>query len=425
MTASLNPSAEILCIGTELLLGEILNSNAQYLAIELAKLGIPHHYQTVVGDNIPRIHAALEVAIRRSTLLLLTGGLGPTPDDLTHAALASYFGVQMVEHSQVWEEIVRRFAERGIDPSPSNRKQALLPEGAMVLPNPSGSACGIIWKPIPSLTLMTFPGVPSEMHGMWEQTSIPYLQQQGWGQEVFFSQVLRHWGVAESTLAEKAGSLLNQPNPTVAPYAGKGEVRLRVTARAHDPVEAQAILYPVVKQLQAIAGDDYYGSDDDTLASVVGQLLTEKGQTVSVAESCTGGLLGQLITGIPGSSSYFVGGILSYGNPVKQQMLGVTAADLMEHGAVSETVAAQMAIGVQSLLKTDWSLSITGIAGPDGGTETKPVGLVYIGLRDPWGQVEVSRHTFGSRRGREGIRWSSAQTALDRLRRRLLNLAQS
>ncbi len=421
MTMTIVPSrsAETLCIGTELLLGEILNSNAQYLATELAKLGIPHHFQTVVGDNIPRIHAALDIATQRNSLLLLTGGLGPTPDDLTHTALAAYFGVPLVEYPQVWEEIKRRFEERGIQPSPSNRKQALLPEGAMVLPNPTGSACGIIWTPRPGLTLMTFPGVPSEMRGMWEQTGIPYLRAQGWGQEVFFSQVLRHWGIAESALAEKAGSLLHQTNPTVAPYAGKGEVRLRVTARATDETAAKALLEPVVAQLQAIAGEDYFGSDEDTLATVVGRLLRARGQTLAVAESCTGGLLGELITAIPGSSAYFVGGILAYANPVKQQLLGISAQDLETYGAVSQPVAAQMAQGVQALLNSDWSLSITGIAGPDGGTPDKPVGLVYIGLRDPAGQISVSQQTFGHRRGRDGIRWASAQTALDLLRRRL------
>ncbi|MCF2972165.1 competence/damage-inducible protein A [Synechococcus sp. Nb3U1] len=412
--------AEILCIGTELLLGEITNTNAQYLATELAQLGIPHHYQTVVGDNEARIHHALEVACGRSSLILTTGGLGPTPDDLTHEALASFFGVEMVEHPQVWEEILQKYGQRGIVPSSSNRKQALLPKGAAVLPNPVGSACGLIWQPRPNLRILTFPGVPREMHRMWQETAVPYLRSVGWGQEVFHSQVLRHWGIPESTLAERVGSLLAGKNPTVAPYASQGEVRLRVTGRAPTREQAQALIAPVIQQILEIAGEDYFGSDEATLASVVGELLLKQGQTLAVAESCTGGLLGQLLTGIPGSSGYFLGGVVAYDNRIKEHLLGVDPATLERYGAVSKPVAAQMALGAKQTLGSDWALSITGIAGPDGGTATKPVGLVYLGLADPDGKTEVQEYQFGSLRGREGVRWWSAQTALDRLRRRLL-----
>lgn len=418
--AVLPQGAEILCIGTELLLGEITNTNAQYLATELAQLGIPHHYQTVVGDNEARIHHALEVACGRSSLILTTGGLGPTPDDLTHEALASFFGVEMVEHPQVWEEILQKYGQRGIVPSSSNRKQALLPKGAAVLPNPVGSACGLIWQPRPNLRILTFPGVPREMHRMWQETAVPYLRSIGWGQEVFHSQVLRHWGIPESTLAERVGSLLAGKNPTVAPYASQGEVRLRVTGRAPTREQAQALIAPVVQQILEIAGEDYFGSDEATLASVVGELLLKQGQTLAVAESCTGGLLGQLLTGIPGSSGYFLGGVVAYDNRIKEHLLGVDPATLERYGAVSKPVAAQMALGAKQTLGSDWALSITGIAGPDGGTATKPVGLVYLGLADPDGKTEVQEYQFGSLRGREGVRWWSAQTALDRLRRRLL-----
>lgn len=412
-------SAEILCVGTELLLGEILNSNAQYLALELAKLGIPHHFQTVVGDNIPRIHRALQVASERNAVILCTGGLGPTPDDLTHAALASFFGVPLIEHPEIWADIQRKYGRRDIVPSPSNRKQALLPEGAQILPNPGGSACGLIWQPHPHLTLLTFPGVPQEMQRMWQETAVPYLRSLGWGKEVFYSQTLRHWGIGESTLAEKVGPLLESVNPTVAPYAGRGEVRLRVTGRAATEAEAQALIAPVVTQIQAIAGEDYFGSDDDTLASVVGRMLVTRQQTLAVAESCTGGLLGEQLTSISGSSTYFWGGVIAYNNRIKETVLSVSATDLHQHGAVSEPVARQMALGVKERCKTDWALSITGIAGPGGGTESKPVGLVFIGLADPRGNVQVTEHRFGFLRGRDGIRWASAQTALDRLRRYL------
>ncbi len=269
-TDSSSNSAEILCIGTELLLGEITNTNAQYLAEELAKLGIPHHFQTVVGDNIARIHLALEIACRRSSLILITGGLGPTPDDLTHAAIASYFQVPLVDYPEIWAEIERKYGQRGLVPSASNRKQAFLPQGSQILPNPGGSACGLIWQPRSNVTLMTFPGVPREMHGMWEQTSVPYLHDHGWVKQIFHSRVLRHWGIPESDLAERVGSLMDNLNPTVAPYASRGEVRLRVTARASSQTEAEALIKPVAQQLMVLAGDHYFGSNDDTLASVVG-----------------------------------------------------------------------------------------------------------------------------------------------------------
>ncbi len=418
-------SAEILCIGTELLLGEITNTNAQYLAAELAKLGIPHHFQTVVGDNVARIHQALTIAVNRSQLILVTGGLGPTPDDLTHEAIASFFQTPLTERPQIWGEIVRKYGQRGIHPSPSNRKQTYLPDGAGILPNPGGSACGLIWQPRPSITFLTFPGVPKEMYRMWEETAVPYLRAQGWGREIFHSHVLRHYGIPESTLAERVGSLLSNENPTVAPYAGQGEVRLRVTGRAGSIELAEQLMNPIIEQLKLVAGDDYYGSDNDTLASVTGLLLKEQGQTLAVAESCTGGLLGELLTGIPGSSNYFQGGVIAYDNQVKESLLKVDTGVLREHGAVSEPVAAQMAQGIRQLLQTDWALSITGVAGPGGGSELKPVGLVFIGMADPEGRVHVVERQFGQLRGREGIRLSSAQTALDLLRRQLVQRGNS
>ncbi|NJO41941.1 MAG: competence/damage-inducible protein A [Cyanobacteria bacterium CRU_2_1] len=412
-------SAEVISVGTELLLGEILNSNAQFLAQQLALLGIPHYYQTVVGDNPLRIQRAVAIACERSRLLIFTGGLGPTPDDLTTETLADFFGVPLTERPEILEDIAEKFARRGRQMSPSNRKQALLPQGAMILPNPTGSAPGMIWQPRPGLTILTFPGVPSEMKEMWRQTAIPFLQSQGWGQEIIYSRTLRFWGIAESTLAEKANSLLHLANPTVAPYAGNGEVRLRVSAKASTAAAASELIAPVQHQLQEIGGLDFYGTDEDSLASVVGELLEDAQQTLAVAESCTGGGLGHLITTIAGSSAYFKGGVISYDNQVKVNLLGVNSEDLAQQGAVSESVASQMAVGVRDRLNATWGLSITGIAGPDGGTETKPVGLVYIGLAGP-NSVESIRQLYGVFRGRDLIRWLSACTALDLLRRKLL-----
>ncbi len=413
-------SAEIICVGTELLLGDIVNSNAQYLAQQLAKLGIPHYYQTVVGDNSERLKQVIEIAIQRAQILIFTGGLGPTPDDLTCETIAAFFNSPLVERPEVIEEITRKYAQRGRVMTPSNRKQALIPQGAEILPNSTGTAPGIIWQPRMGLTIFTFPGVPSEMQRMWEETAIPYLKSQGWGQEIIYSRMLRFWGTSESALAEKVAAYLNLPNPTVAPYAAKGKVKLRVSAKAATDVQARELIAPVEQQIKDIAGLDYYGADNDTLASVVGELLRSAGQTLSVAESCTGGGLGQMLTEISGSSEYFWGGVISYDNSVKERILGVKSEDLAQFGAVSSIVAKQMAVGVRSHLGTTWGLSITGIAGPTGGTETKPVGLVYIGLAGLNEEVESFEYRFGAMRGRSLIRHLSACTALDNLRRKLL-----
>lgn len=412
-------SAEIICVGTEILLGDILNSNSQFLARELADLGIPHYYQTVVGDNPTRLKQILAIASDRSEIIILTGGLGPTPDDLTTETLADFFGVPMEENLDVIEDIAQKFAQRGRQMNPSNHKQALIPKGAEVLPNPSGTAPGIIWHPRPGLTIMTFPGVPSEMHRMWEETAIPYLKSLGWGKQIIYSHTLRFWGIGESALAEKVAPFFHLANPTVAPYASKGEVRLRVSARAPSQAEAQQLIQPVVEQLIQIAGTDYFGANTDTLSSVVGQLLKDANQTISVAESCTGGGISSMLTNIPGSSDYFLGGVISYHNSVKTSLLGVKESQLAKWGSVSKPVAKQMAAGVRSLLGTSWGLSITGIAGPGGGTEAKPVGLVYIGLAKPDGKVECFKYQLGKDRSRDAIRHASACNALDRLRRRL------
>jgi nicotinamide-nucleotide amidase len=413
-------SAEIICVGTELLLGDILNSNSQYLAQQLAQLGIPHYYQTVVGDNPERLKQVIEIAISRAQILIFTGGLGPTPDDLTCETIADFFGVPLIERPEIIEDITQKFAQRGRVMSPSNRKQALIPQGADILPNPTGTAPGIIWQPRPEITIFTFPGVPSEMHRMWTDTAVPYLKNQGWGKEIIYSRSLRFWGIGESALAEKVAPYFNLPNPTVAPYAGKGEVRLRISAKADSEAAAEALISPVEKQLKDIAGLDYYGANDETLASVVGNLLRLSGETLSVAESCTGGGLGQMLTDISGSSDYFWGGVISYDNSVKVGLLGVNPEDLDQFGAVSGTVAEQMAMGVKTRLSTSWGLSITGIAGPSGGTDTKPVGLVYIGLASPKNEVASFEYRFGAMRGRDLIRYVSANTALDLLRRKLI-----
>ncbi|MEM6714356.1 MAG: competence/damage-inducible protein A [Cyanobacteria bacterium P01_D01_bin.6] len=412
-------SAEIICVGSELLLGDITNTNAQFLAQELAQLGIPHYYQTVVGDNPLRIQRAVAIACDRARLLIFTGGLGPTPDDLTHETLADFFSVALAERPDVWADIQQKYAHRGRAIVPSNRKQALIPNGAAVLPNPAGSAPGIIWEPRPGLVLMTFPGVPKEMQIMWRTTAVPYLQTHGWATAPIHSRTLKFWGIGESNLAEQVNHLFALENPTVAPYASQGSVKLRVSARAASQAEAIALIHPVAEEILKIAGEHYYGDDDATLASVVGDQLRQQGQTLAVAESCTGGGLGQMLTTVAGSSDYFMGGVISYDNAVKIDLLGVHPESLAAEGAVSEPVACQMAAGVRARLGTDWGIGITGVAGPGGGTEAKPVGLVYIGLAGPDRRVFSHPFRFGNLRGRDWIRHLSCCSALDLLRRSL------
>ncbi|MGC1306123.1 MAG: competence/damage-inducible protein A [Phormidesmis sp.] len=415
----MNKSAEIICIGTELLLGDIVNSNARYLAQQLASLGIAHHYQTVVGDNPLRIQRAVAIACERARLIIFTGGLGPTPDDLTMATLADFFDVPLTERPEVVADLEAKFAQRGFTLRPSSRQQALLPEGAAVLPNPVGTAPGVIWQPRPGLVLMTFPGVPREMRAMWQATAAPYLRDRGWATSVIHSQTLKFWGIGESTLAEKVRPFLDLENPTVAPYAGDGEVKLRISAKSDSVEAANRLINPIAEQIRQIGGTDFYGQDDDTLASVVGQLLQARNQTLSVAESCTGGGLGQMLTAVPGSSRYFWGGVISYDNQVKQGLLGVEAQVLTQCGAVSVEVAEAMAAGVRSRLGTDWGIGVTGVAGPGGGSKDKPVGLVYLGLSSAAG-TRAYKYLFGEDRGRDRIRRASVLTALNLLRLALL-----
>ncbi len=410
--------AEVISVGTEMLLGDILNSNAQYLAKELAKLGIAHYYQSTVGDNPERLSRTIAIAAERANLIIFTGGLGPTPDDLTTETIAQTFGVELLEDAAVIEDIANKFKIRGRHMTDSNRKQAQRPSGADILPNPIGTAPGMIWEPKPNVLILTFPGVPTEMKRMWQETAVPLLRSKGWASETIISRTLRFWGVSESSLAERVSEYLEQSNPTVAPYANKGEVKLRISAKAKTETEAIALISPVEAQLRAIAGIDCYGADEDSLGSVVGQLLRDRGQTLSVAESCTGGGIGQLLTTAPGSSDYFFGGIISYDNRVKISLLGVDPVLLETDGAVSEAVAEQMAVGVRDRIGTDWGLSVTGIAGPGGGSETKPVGLVYVGVAGP-DSTTAQAFRFGDR-GRDWVRLVTIGTALDLLRRQLI-----
>ena len=410
---------EILCIGTELLLGNIVNGNARWLAEQLAALGLPHFRQTVVGDNRDRLIAEVQTISRRSRVLITTGGLGPTPDDLTTEAIAAAFSTPLEERPEVWDDITAKARSRGRTPGAETRRQALLPRGADVLPNITGTAPGMIWSPIEGFTVLTFPGVPSEMRSMWQATAVPWFQRSGLSKGVFNSRLLRFWGIGESTLAEQLHDLLDQSNPTVAPYAGRGEVKLRVTAHATAEAESLRLLDATEAELRQRTSTLCFGCDDQSLASVVLEQLRKQQQTLSVAESCTGGGLGAELTAIPGSSDVLLGGVIAYSNALKQRLLGVSAELLEQFGAVSDPVAQAMAEGARRVTGSDWSMAVTGIAGPAGGSEEKPVGLVYIAVAGPDGCVSKPIR-LGESRGRDWVRTVSVGEALNRLRLRLM-----
>ena len=410
---------EVLCVGTELLLGDILNGNARWIAEQLAALGLPHYRQMVVGDNKDRLVSAVREASQRCRVLVTTGGLGPTPDDLTTDALAAAFETPLEERPELWLEIQRKLSAGGRPVAPSNRSQAFLPRGAEVLPNPKGSAPGMIWSPRPDFTILTFPGVPSEMQAMWTETAVPWLQAHGGATGIFVSRQLRFSGLGESDLAEQVADLLASTNPTVAPYASLGDVKLRLTACASSADAAAQMLVPLEAELRRRTGDHCYGVDEDSLASVVISLLKQQDQSLAVAESCTGGALAAALTAVAGSSSVFQGGVIAYSNAVKQGLLGVSTDLLMTHGAVSQPVVEAMARGARERLNCDWAIAVSGIAGPGGGSAEKPVGLVHLALAGPHG-CEAWVHRFGERRGRAAIQRLSVIRGLDRLRLRLL-----
>jgi len=410
-------SAEILTIGTEILLGDLVDTNAAWLGGRLASLGVSIYRHTTVGDNKSRITAALKEAASRADLVITTGGLGPTSDDLTNACLGEAAGREMVEYPEARRHVDEMFKRFGRTPTQSNYKQALFPEGSELIPNPLGTAMGAMLE-LDGALVATFPGVPGEMKGMFEETLEPLIRERSEGSIV--SRTLWFTGIGESALAEKVQDLLDASDPTVAPLAGQGKVRLRVTARAVTPEEAEEKIAPVVDEILSRLGDYYFGEGDETLESAIGKLLTERGETLALAESCTGGLLAKRLTDGAGSSAFFTEGLVTYSNEAKERLLGVPNKLLVEHGAVSEPVAKAMAEGVRKTAGTDYGLSVTGVAGPDGGTEEKPVGLVFVGLSDVEGTVAERLDLSAWRRSREAIRERSANRAFDLLRHRIL-----
>jgi nicotinamide-nucleotide amidase len=408
--------AEIVTVGTEILLGDLVDTNTAWLSRRLANLGVGIYRHTTVGDNRERIVAGINEAAARADLVITTGGLGPTSDDLTNEALSLVTGRKMVEYPEAREHVDEMFRKFGRKPTANNYKQAVFPEGTQLIPNPQGTAMGALLE-VGGTLFATLPGVPSEMKGMFEETLEPLIRNRTEGSIV--SKTLWFAGIGESALAEQVQDFLDATDPTVAPLAGQGKVRLRITTRAATPEEAEKRIAPVEREILARLGEYYFGEGDETLESAVGRLLKENGATLALAESCTGGLLAKRLTDVAGSSAYFKEGLVTYSNESKERLLGVPRDLLLEHGAVSEIVARKMADGVRKLSGSDYGLSVTGIAGPDGGTEEKPVGLVFIGFSDAGGAVAEKLDLSAWARSREAIRERSANRALDLLRIRL------
>ncbi len=411
--------AEILCIGTELLLGNILNSNARWLSEELASLGIAHYRQTVVGDNVNRLIEVILEASNRTRFLIITGGLGPTPDDITTESLAAAFHATLETDQEILSDIKAKSINQNGMPK-NNEKQALIPSGAIVIPNRNGTAPGIIWSPKPDFTVLTFPGVPYEMKAMWHETAVPWLQKNGTIREIFLSKTLHFTGIRESELAEDLSDLLIHRNPTVAPYAGQGQVKLRITSRGENIQVAQKIMNPIVKDIYSRTGSLCFGTDNESLASVVIGLLRKRGETLAVAESCTGGGIGAALASVPGASDVFLGGVIAYSNSIKHHMLNVSKEVLEEHGAVSDYVVKSMALGARKSLHSNWSIAVSGIAGPGGGSDLKPVGLIHLAVACE-ATCQSKQENFGSHLERQAINQLSVVHALNFLRLTLLS----
>lgn len=411
--------SEIISVGTELLLGEIVDTNASYLSQKLAELGIDVHYRHTVGDNLARLSEVISTALSRSDIVLLTGGLGPTDDDLTREAIAEATGrpLRRVAASEQW--LREFFAARNRPLADSNLKQADAPEGAEHMPNSCGTAPGIYmqWQ---GKLIFAAPGPPTELREMTERTILPLLRQALGQTNQLYTRSLLMADIGESNVATALKDLIDaQVDPTIAMYASPALVRVRLATKAPDAATAQALFAPFEAQIREILGNHVFGVDDDTMAGVVGSLLRDRGATLALAESCTGGLIASKITDVPGASDYFVTGVVAYADETKQRLLHVPAEIIEQHGAVSEECARAMAEGVRADSGADYGLSTTGIAGPGGGTDEKPVGLVYIAVSDANGTFVLRQYWPGNR---EQFKQRVSQMALGLLRKRILGM---
>ncbi len=401
-------TVELIAVGTEILLGSIVNTNAAFLAKQCARLGLSCYYQSVVGDNMERLMETIQRAAGRADIVILSGGLGPTQDDLTKEAAAKAARKELVMDERAKGCIEEYFKQRQLEITDNNWKQAMVPQGAIVLYNANGTAPGIIieWE---KAKLILLPGPPNELIPMFEEQVAPYLA--AGAVQAIYSQTVKICGIGESKAEMMVQDLIEkQGNPTIAPYAKTGEVHLRVTAQAEDEKTAKSLVKPVVKELKSRFGNYIYTTEESvTLEQSVADLLLANHLTIATAESCTGGMLAARLVNVPGISEVFKAGHITYSNKAKRKLAGVKKASLLKYGAVSGQVAEQMAKGVALFAKADVAAAITGVAGPDGGTPDKPVGLVYIACC-VCGQTTVKEYRFAGNRNK--IRESAAAAAL-------------
>ena len=411
--------AEIVSTGTEILLGETFNTSAHFLTGKLSSLGIEVDYHTTVGDNPERLEEVLRQAIGRTDLLVTTGGLGPTADDLTKELVAKVMGIEMELDSASLEHLKQFFARRKSPMPLNNEKQAYLPKDSIVLPNPIGTAPGAIIQK-DGKTAIILPGPPFEMIPMFENYVWPELQKiVGLDSERMYERVLKVFGIGESAIEVVLADLMHLPNLSMALLAKRAEMHIRLVARCPQKTssEAEKALNQAETEIRRRLGNKVFGCDQETMIGIVGQLLKINQLTIATAESCTGGLLGAALTQEPGSSEFYLGGVVSYSNALKQGLLGVSEENLRKYGAVSEAVAKEMAAGIRARTGADLALSTTGVAGPDGGSVQKPVGLVYVALASPEGVQADRIQLYGER---ESVRQLTVQSALNKVRVHLL-----
>ena len=412
----MSKTAEILSIGTELLLGNIANTDAQVISQGLSELGINVYFHTVVGDNPERIVKAVEIAKNRADILITTGGLGPTYDDISKETVARGFGKELVLHEPSLKRIHEYFSHMASKPTANNDRQAMLPEGCTVLENDWGTAPGCAFE-VDGKHVIMLPGPPRECTSMFRQCAMPYLR--GLSDSVLVSRNIRIFGKGESAVESELYEMMKSyTNPTVAPYAKEGEVLLRVTAKASGEKEAYDMTVPVVEEIKERLGSVVYGVDVESLEEAVSNLLKQEGLTLAAAESCTGGMLSGRITDLPGASQIFKGSVCAYANEVKTDVLSVPRALLEEHGAVSEPVARAMAENVRVMMRADIGVSVTGVAGP-ASSDQKPVGMVCFAIASAKG---TTAYTYNLGNGRYRIRVSSVNRALDLVRRYIQGL---
>lgn len=414
--------AEIIAVGTELLLGQIVNTNAQYLSQELAALGIDVYFQTVVGDNKERLKEAIRQAQGRADVLVFSGGIGPTQDDLTKDAIAEVLGRDLRNDRPAMDKIAEFFADRGVPMTDNNKRQALVIDGCTPLPNATGLAVGVAISDEAGHHYIVLPGPPSELKPMFEAEAKPWLLHQVLTDEMpLYSRILKFAGIGESALEDKLLDLIDaQTDPTIAPYAKEGEVAIRLSTKAHDIQEADKKLTALEVQIQSRLPQHMYASEDVAIEETIVKMMADLGLTVSAAESCTGGMVMESLTTVPGSAAMLRGGIVCYSNEMKEKLLNVPH-DYLEGedapGAVSREVAEVLAEQIRMITDTDYGLSVTGVAGP-GYSERKPVGLVYIGISERGGETEVFELRIKG--NRDTVRKRSTKTLLYRLWLRLL-----